>query len=122
MVIWPDNEEIQNLIEQTDEEEKKEESNVVPFARPATGGKDPPSGDWLYGLPVNSIFISRSHSSRLDKPELDEYKIVRKIGRTVVLMSMPYMHMQHGLYLYDTSVFSRLNRLVENLGVDEGQR
>ena len=113
--VWPDEDEIQTMIKDDEEKELKEYSNVVPFARPATGD-DPPSSNWLSPLPTSTVFRCRLRNrSIVDTGLLEEYRVGFKTDRTVHLISTPLLNQQYGDLIVDPWLWTKPRECIEIL-------
>ena len=113
--IWPDENEIQEMIKDDEKNEQKEFTNVVPFARPATGG-DPPSPNWLSSLPTGTVFRCRLRSrSIVDTGLLEEYRVGFKTDRTVHLISTPLLNQQYGDLIVEPWAWTKPRECIEIL-------
>jgi len=103
------------LTENEEEEKKFEETNILPFNRPATGIKEP-TDNWLIGLALHTCFVCRpkgptSHSIL----DLVEYHVTFKTDKGAVRLLSNQN--EEKIFWVDSARFSRQMELFEILGV-----
>lgn len=84
----------------------KKTTNVVPFARPVTGGGGGIPSDWLSQLPEQTVFLSRPRDKQ--PINLTEYHVISQNEKsTLLFVRDPTPGGNNDVYMYvDPKIFS----------------